>query len=118
MLKRLRKSSSHVTLALIGAAALGGCAGEKRDVYATKEDCLADWANTPQDCQRATSGKHASSGFWYGPLYAAGSGFTRWNQGTGFSPRSAGSRSIGSTSGSSSTRGGFGSSGRASSSGG
>lgn len=120
MLKKLRRSSGHVTLVLIGAAALGGCASEKRDVYATKQDCLADWANSPKDCEPATSGRHAASGFWYGPMMVAGSGFSRWNRGTGFSPRSAGpSRSIGSTGSSgSSTRGGFGSSGRASSSGG
>lgn len=117
MLKRLRKSSAHVTLALIGAAALGGCASEKRDVYASKEDCLADWANTPRDCQPATSGKHASSGFWYGPMYMAGSSLLRGNR-SGFSARGEGpSRSIGTTGGGS-ARGGFGASGRASSAGG
>jgi uncharacterized protein YgiB involved in biofilm formation len=59
MLKKVRKSSSHIRLVLIGAAALGttlaACSRDevRRDVYASKQDCLADWGNTPQDCEPA-----------------------------------------------------------------
>jgi hypothetical protein len=117
MLKKLRKSSGTVTLLLIGAAGLAGCADERRDVYASREDCLADWGNKPEDCTPSTDSKHAGRGFFYGPMYIPGStSGTNWSRSTGnFSSRSA-SRSIGSTS-SSSSRGGFGSSGHSSSSG-
>ena len=120
MLKRFRKSSGRITLVLIGIAALSGCSGEKRDVYASKEDCLADWGNKPEDCTPSTDPKHANRGFFYGPLYAAGGYMLgrSWgnSQGAFSASRAAGSgRSIGSTGGSSS-RGGFGSSGRSSSS--
>jgi uncharacterized protein YgiB involved in biofilm formation len=99
-----RKSSAKVTLVLIGVAALAGCGRteeQRRDVYATREDCLADWGNKPEDCKPATEPRHASFG------YSTSSGWT---------PRS-GARSIGSsTAGSSSSvsRGGFGSSSRSS----
>jgi uncharacterized protein YgiB involved in biofilm formation len=110
MLKRLRKSSSRVTLVLIGVAALGGCGGgddTRRDVYATREDCLADWGNRPQDCTPATEQRHRSSGYYYGPSYthSSGTGGSSWG-------RSGSSRSIGS---SSVSRGGFGASGHSSS---
>jgi uncharacterized protein YgiB involved in biofilm formation len=116
MLKKLRKSSSRVTLVLIGVAALTGCGkDERRDVYASKEDCLADWGNKPADCTPATDDRHRSSGFFYGPLYAATmlgrGGGLGWNNGT------RGGRALGTTStsptgaGGSSSRGGFGSSG-------
>ena len=109
-----RKSSARVTLALIGVAALtAGCGEEqRRDVYATKEDCLADWGNKPQDCTPATEQRHASHGFWYGPFYG---GHTRsgWSSSRSTS-RSIGSSSPGSGSRSSISRGGFGSSARSS----
>ncbi len=59
MLKRVRKSSSQITLVFIGAATvaatLSGCGKEeiRRDVYASKQDCLADWGHTPADCEPA-----------------------------------------------------------------
>lgn len=118
MLKKLRKSSSRVTLVLIGVTAIAGCGkdDQRRDVYASKEDCLADWGNKPDDCTPATEQRHRGGGFFYGPLYAAsmmrgGSG-SAWNSGRG-------GRAVGSTSSSpsrsgSSSRGGFGSSGRSS----
>ena len=115
MLKRLRKSSGRVTLVLIGVAALGGCGGDdsRRDVYATREDCLADWGNKAEDCTPATEDKHRSRGYFYGPAYthrsSSGSSGTSWT-------RSGTSRSIGSSSGTS--RGGFGSSSSSHSSGG
>jgi len=122
MLKKLRKSSGTVTLVLIGVAAMAGCSDERRDVYASKEDCLADWGNKAEDCTPATDAKNANRGFYYGPLYAAG-GFLAGNS-WGSNRSFAGSRSIGSTStqptssgtSSSSSRGGFGSTGRSSSS--
>lgn len=111
MLKKLRKSSSTVTLVLIGVAAMAGCSDERRDVYASKEDCLADWGNKPEDCTPATDPKHAGRGFFYGPFYA-GTGYagSNWSRSSGtFQGRSV-SRSVGTTS--SSARGGFGSTGR------
>ena len=80
MLKKLRKSS-RVTLVLAGIAALCACSSEddqRRDVYKSREDCLADWANKPEDCKRATEPRHASSGFWYGPTYPYRKENGRW----------------------------------------
>jgi len=109
MLRRLRKSSGRVTLALIGVAALAGCGEQKRDIYASREDCLADWGNKPEDCTPATQPAHHASGFYYGPSYRM-----PWWRGSssyarGVTPRSTGSISSGHVS-----RGGFGSSGRSS----
>ncbi len=116
MLKKVRKSSGRVTLVLIGLAALTGCGDDdkRRDVYASKEDCLADWSNKPEDCTPATEPKHRSSGFFYGPAY----GYRSSGSGSSWTSRSSssGSRSIGS-SGSGTSRGGFGSSARSSSGG-
>ena len=112
-----RKSSARVTLVLIGVAALAGCSRseeQRRDVYATREDCLADWGNKPEDCKPATEPRHASHGFWYGPLYGIPFGYS---SGSAWTPRS-GARAIGSsspgTSRSSISRGGFGFSARSS----
>jgi uncharacterized protein YgiB involved in biofilm formation len=111
MLRKLRRSS-RVTLVLLGVASLAACSRaeeERRDVYKTREDCLADWGNKPEDCNPATQPRHASSGFWYGPMYYARSGFFG---GSGWSS-SGGGHSIGhasSSAGASSvSRGGFGS---------
>ena len=113
MLKKLRKSSSRVTLVLIGVAALGGCGGDdaRRDVYATREDCLADWGNRPQDCTVATEERHRSRGYYYGPSYThhSSTGGSTWS-----GSRSSSGRSIGSSS-SGTSRGGFGASGHSSS---
>jgi uncharacterized protein YgiB involved in biofilm formation len=113
MLKKLRKSSGRVTLVLIGAAALGGtlaaCSSDevRRDVYASKADCLADWGNTPQDCEpaydRRTSSPYITH--YYGRPYVYSGGST-----AGSSTHS--SRAIGS---SSVSRGGFGGSGHSAS---
>jgi hypothetical protein len=116
VLKKLRRSSSRITLVLIGAAALSGCGSdeEKRDLYASREDCLADWSNKPEDCTPATESQHRNRGFFYGPIYSGSRSSSSWGSGTG-SSRASGStssRSIGSTG--SSSRGGFGSSGHSS----
>jgi uncharacterized protein YgiB involved in biofilm formation len=111
MLKRTRKSSSHVTLVLIGAAALTaglvGCSKEetRRDVYASKADCLADWGNTPKDCEPAYDRPtgNANTTHYYGRPYSYSGGSS--------SPSHSG-RTIGS---STVSRGGFGSSGHSAS---
>jgi uncharacterized protein YgiB involved in biofilm formation len=111
---RSRKSSTRVTLVLIGAAALAGCgdssdADLRRNLYASKEDCVADWGD-PKDCEQsaAPSNGGRAGRVWYGPSYSYGSGHTG-----GVAPHSG--HSIGSTS---ISRGGFGASGHAHSSGG
>ena len=109
MLRKLRKSSGRVTLVLIGIAALPGCSNEddqRRDVYATREDCLADWGNKAADCTPATEARHAGTGYWYGPSYGyrSSSSGSSWTSGSRSSTRSIGSSS------SSVSRGGFGSS--------
>ena len=70
MRPRIRRSAK-VTLVLVGVSALAGCGGDdtRRDVYKTREDCLADWGNRPQDCQPATDPRHRSMGYFYGPSY-------------------------------------------------
>jgi hypothetical protein len=113
MLRKIRKSSQRVTLVLIGVAALSGCGDDKRrDVYATRDDCLADWGNKAEDCTKATDPRHASHGYFYGPLSSnrPGTSSSTW---TG--SRSSGSSRSTFSSGSSASRGGFGSSGRSSS---
>jgi hypothetical protein len=115
MRNRPRKSSAHVTLVLLGAAALAGCGsstepsgGFRRDLYSSKEDCVADWGD-PRDCESGpaqSSGGH-SRGIWYGPTYHGGA---PPGGSTGLGRRSIGSESI--------SRGGFGASGHAHSSGG
>jgi hypothetical protein len=111
VLKKLRKSSSRVSLVLIGVAALAACSSEdqpsKRDVYASREDCLSDWGNKADDCTPATEAQHRSRGFYYGPHYFGSGGFSSWGSNSGRS-----SHAVGSTT--SSSRGGFGSSGHAS----
>jgi uncharacterized protein YgiB involved in biofilm formation len=118
----MRKSSVRVTLVLIGAAALTGCGRDeevRRDVYKSREDCLADWGNKPEDCTPATEKRHAGSGFFYGPLIygsalRAGSG-SAWTQNARPGSRSIGSSTAGAPSRSGGiSRGGFGSSGRSS----
>jgi uncharacterized protein YgiB involved in biofilm formation len=110
MLRKLRRSS-QVTLVLIGVASLAGCGRteERHDVYKSREDCLADWGNKPEDCNPATQPSHAARGFWYGPTYYGHPGFF----GSAWSSSGGGSHAIGSSgksSGSSISRGGFGSS--------
>ena len=108
MLKRIRKSSGHVTLVLIGAAlsaGLTGCSREeiRRDVYASKADCLVDWGHTPADCEPAYDRPtgNAATTHYYGRPYSY----------SGNSPSRTG-RTIGS---STVSRGGFGSSGHSAS---
>lgn len=114
MFRRLRKSSSRVSLVLIGLSTLAGCGADdtRRDVYKTREDCLADWGNKPEDCTPATEARHARSGFFYGPMY----GYRSGGSGSAWTSRSGAGRSVGTSSSSSGSRsvsrGGFGYSGR------
>ena len=112
------KKSSRVTLVLIGLAALGGCGGSKQDVYASREDCLADWGQKPEDCKPSANPKHSGMGYFVGPLVAHslwGRGFSSWGDSSGSSSSSRSSMRSSSSSGSSSvSRGGFGSSSRSS----
>jgi uncharacterized protein YgiB involved in biofilm formation len=108
------RKSSRVTLVLVGIAALAGCnraPDPQREVYKSREDCLSDWGNKPEDCTPATEPTHAAQHFWYGPILPGYYGSGGWSS----------ARSLGTTSatGSSShiTRGGFGSSARSSSGG-
>lgn len=113
MLKKVRKSSSHITLVLIGAAAvtatLTSCGKEetRRDVYVSKQDCLADWGNDPKDCEPAYDRRTGNPAIthYYGRPYG-------WSGGSSsFSPSRTG-KTIGSTTVS---RGGFGGSGHSAS---
>jgi hypothetical protein len=117
VLKKLRKSSSQITLVLVGVAALAGCSdGEsRRDLYASREDCLADWGNKPEDCTPATESQHRSRGYFHGPLYGSSRSSSSWGSSTGTGRSSASSSSRSGSSSGSSSRGGFGSSGHSSS---
>ena len=115
--KRMR--SLNLTLLLMGTAALGGLTGcgnlesnksTSRDVYANLEACKADWGN-PGDCEEvasSTSGHRSgvgSSRSFYGPRYSSRSGSSGFS-----SDARPGSRSSGTISSSSVSRGGFGAS--------
>ncbi len=75
---RPRKSSGHVTLVLLGAATLVACSQDdqtlRRDIYARKDDCVADWGNETK-CEQTPVATHGSAGhgaYWYGPAYRSG----------------------------------------------
>jgi len=122
MSTRPRKSSTRVTLVLLSAAALASCGQQesalRRDLYASKEDCLKDWGDelkcaeqaAPARSGSATGGYHG--GYWYGPFYRSGehgsSSISR-PHGTVDAAR-PGSRAVGT---SHISRGGFGGSGSA-----
>ena len=108
-----------MTLVLIGLAALGGCGGQRQDVYASRDDCLADWGNKPEDCKPSTNPKHSGMGYFVGPLVAHslwGRGLTSWGDSSSGSSSSSSFRSSSSSSSGSRSvsRGGFGSSSRSS----
>jgi uncharacterized protein YgiB involved in biofilm formation len=108
---RPRKSSTQVTLVLLGAAAFlgwkwfeGRDATTTRDVYASKEDCLKDWRNADEceeaPAQRSDGARHT---YWYGPSYGGGSSSIPGTQAGAPRP---GTHALGTHS---TTRGGFGS---------
>ena len=68
-----RRSSTRITLVLIGAAALSACEQQApklaRDHYASIEDCAADWGR-PENCDRVQSSGYAFPFIFRGPAYA------------------------------------------------
>lgn len=85
-----RKSTLHLTLALIGVVTLSACGSdENRHVYRSKQDCLDDWGDG-KECEEAPAGS-GHYGYWYGP---------RWRGSTPHGSRSMGSVTV--------SRGGFG----------
>ncbi|HUP94668.1 MAG TPA: hypothetical protein VM164_07145 [Burkholderiales bacterium] len=108
-----RRTTATLTLVLIGAATLQACGEDSetatRDIYRTRADCQRDWGDDASKCETVSSGSHA--GYFYGPSYGYGRSGTSAH--STLAPRS-GSQAVGSTSVS---RGGFGSSGSAHSSG-
>ena len=70
-----RRSSTQITLVLIGTVTLVGCGQQStpsaRDHYASLEDCAADWGR-PESCERVQSSGHPGGFLFWGPLYAAG----------------------------------------------
>ena len=119
--KRSRKSSAAVKLVLIGTAisavaVTAGCGQkERRDVYANKETCLADWGNEPADCTPvAASGSGArvsGGGTYFGRSYPHINGETGPRSSRAIGSAMVGSGGVRSSSSSSISRGGFGSSG-------
>ena len=114
-----RKRSAAITLVL---ASLGGCSepAPQRDVYTSLADCQRDWAAQAQECEPVRDGRY-SSGWYYGPRYYG----PTWPSGQPKSSanavdavrtqRSASSRTwFGGGRSSTTSRGGFGSSGRSS----
>jgi hypothetical protein len=114
-----RRCTASLTLVLIDAAALQGCAEEEktaaRDVYRNRADCQRDWGADAAKCEEVSSGPHA--GYFYGPLLygLAGRGFGA-APGSTMAPR-PGSNAIATTQ-APVNRGGFGSSARRHSAGG
>jgi uncharacterized protein YgiB involved in biofilm formation len=113
---RTRRRTATITLVLISSAALQGCGRgneqpASRDIYRSQADCKRDWGDDEKKCEAVSSGPHA--GYFYGPLLyglaRSGSGAQTTNL-----PRQ-GTNAIASTN---VTRGGFGSSASAHSSGG
>jgi hypothetical protein len=138
MRARARKRSAAITLVLAGSTTLAGCGSpvEQRDAYASRQDCLSDW-NDASLCEPVRDGRYASS-YHYGPPYYASSGWSLFGRNrispsprameatqlpkgsVASSPSAARARVLGFSGGGSSSisRGGFGSTGHASSSGG
>ena len=137
MRARGRKRSAAITLVLAGSAALGGCGSpvEQRDAYASQQDCVRDWSDASL-CEPVKDGRYSSS-YHYGPPYFAASGWSLFGRdrlspspnamdvvkmptgSVASSPLSQRASHMGISGGGSSgiSRGGFGASGHASSSG-
>jgi uncharacterized protein YgiB involved in biofilm formation len=112
MLRRTRRRSAKITLVLLGtAAALAACGNDqRRDLYASKQDCIQDWGDE-QKCEPApanttASRPHSGGGYWWGPTYSGSSYRTGSSStSTGWTSARSGSRAVGT---SSFSRGGFG----------
>jgi hypothetical protein len=136
MRQRTRKRSAAITLVLAGSAGLGGCGSpiEQRDAYANLQSCVKDWGDTSL-CEPVKDGRYSTT-YLYGPPYYGSSGWsffgrnrtvpspnamdaTRLQAGSvAASPLAARASRMGISGGGSGgiSRGGFGSSGHASSS--
>ena len=81
-----RRSSSSVTLVLIGASAITACNQQspdtvRRDMYTSRADCAQDWGAEPAQCEPVHSSTSSSGGrgggssytHYYGPSYPHGS---------------------------------------------
>jgi len=123
---RRRRSSTRITLVLIGAASVTSCGDPApvtthRDVYENRTQCVQDWGDEKK-CEVVTNGTHR--GYYYGPSYTIGHDGSTTPRRTGTSPATAGaardsrstSRPI-ATQSQSVARSGFGSSSRSFSSG-
>lgn len=72
---RPRKSSGQVALVLLGAATLVACSQDddtlRRDVYASRDDCVADWGDQVK-CEQAPARSYGHGVYWFGPMYRSG----------------------------------------------
>ncbi|HUN67633.1 MAG TPA: hypothetical protein VMU46_02470 [Burkholderiales bacterium] len=77
MRRQGRKRSAAITLVLAGSATLGGCGSptEQRDAYASIQDCVKDWSDAAL-CEPVRDGRYSSSYLYGPPYYATSSG---WN---------------------------------------
>lgn len=112
MSRRLRKSSTCVTLVLIGAAAVSGCSEpspvSRKAAYASPQECLADWGD-PKECEEQVAQRNdgTRSHTYWGPSYRSPSR----TGSSGSSSHSSSSRSSSSSGSHSTSHGGFGSHG-------
>jgi len=118
MSRRIRKSSTCVTLVLIGAAAVSGCSDppppSRKAAYANPQECLADWGDEKEcDEQIARRADGTRSHIYWGPSFRSPS---RIGGGTSSSASRSSSSGRSSSSSSSTSRGGFGSHGSSSAS--
>ena len=120
-----RRSSTQITLVLIGTVTLVGCSQQTtptaRDHYASLEDCAADWGR-PESCERVQSSGYPGGFLFWGPLYALNARNNaltdaRRNANPNFVNPTRQGRAIGSST-QPTSRGGFGSSSRSYTSGG
>ena len=133
---RVTKRSAAITLVLAGSATLGGCGSpvEQRDAYANLQSCVKDWGDTSL-CEPVKDGRYSTS-YLYGPPYFASGGWSFFGRNrtipspnamdaarlqpgsVAASPLAARASRMGMSGGGSGgvSRGGFGSSGHASSS--
>ena len=112
-----RKRSAAITLVLAGS--LGGCSEPvpQRDVYTSLADCQRDWAPQGQQCEPVRDRRYAGN-YYYGPRYygsAWPSGQLKSSPNAVDAVRTPGTaRSFSNRSSSTTSRGGFGRSGRTS----
>jgi hypothetical protein len=73
---RARKRSAAITLVLAGSTTLSGCGSpvEQRDAYSSMRDCVKDWSDASL-CEPARDARYASS-YHYGPPYYSSSGWS------------------------------------------